>query len=74
MFIIIVVWLGRRDFWFSCPFKFFPDSCLSCCSDARVFGRALVHEFPISCTHTEWHLRFQRNDRIEMVEESPVKN
>ena len=27
----------------------------SSCSDARVFGKTLVHEFPINYTHTEWH-------------------
>ena len=27
----------------------------SCCSHAQVFGKTLVHEFPISYRHTEWH-------------------
>ena len=27
-----------------------------CCSHARVFGKILVHEFPISYSHTEWNL------------------
>ena len=26
------------------------------CSHARVFGKTLVHEFPISYSHTEWNL------------------
>ena len=29
---------------------------LSCCSYARVFGKTLLHEFPISYSHTEWNL------------------
>ena len=29
---------------------------LSCCSNARVFGKTLVHEFPISYSHTDWNL------------------
>ena len=28
----------------------------SCCSQAQVFGKTLVHEFPISYSHTEWNL------------------
>ena len=30
----------------------------SCSSHARVFGRAHVHEFPVSCTHAEFYLIF----------------
>ena len=30
----------------------------SYCSHARVFGKTLVHDFPISCSHTEWYLLF----------------
>ena len=30
----------------------------SCCSHAQVFGKTLVHEFPISYSHTEWYLLF----------------
>ena len=30
----------------------------SCCSHARVFGKTLVHEFPISYSPTEWYLLF----------------
>ena len=40
----------------------------------RECGKTLVHEFPISYSHTEWYLLFSRNDMIGMVEESPVKN
>ena len=29
-----------------------------CCSHARVFGKTLVHEFPISYSHTEWYFIF----------------
>ena len=39
----------------------------SCCSYSGVFGKTLVHEFPISYSHTEWYLLFSRNDMIEMV-------
>ena len=46
----------------------------SCCSYARVFGKTLVQEFPISHGHTEWYFLFARNDMVEMVEELPVKN
>ena len=28
----------------------------SCCSHAQVFGKTLVHEFPISYSHTKWNL------------------
>ena len=27
----------------------------SCCSHAQVFGKTLVHEFPIFYSHTEWN-------------------
>ena len=27
----------------------------SCCNHAQVFGKTLVHEFPISYSHTEWY-------------------
>ena len=30
----------------------------SCCSRARVFGKTLVHKFPISYSHTEWYFHF----------------
>ena len=30
----------------------------SCCSHARVVGKTLVHEFPISYSHTEWYYIF----------------
>ena len=30
----------------------------SCCSHARVFEKTLVHEFPMSYSHTEWYLPF----------------
>ena len=28
----------------------------SCCSHAQVFGKTLLHEFPIFYSHTEWNL------------------
>ena len=39
---------------FICLFVLFH----SCCSHVRMFGKTLVHEFPISYSHTEWSLRF----------------
>ena len=90
MFIIIVfewVMIGRRDFFISRRLYFFlTDASLLTffvglfilfnfyCSHARVLGKTLVHEFPISYCHTEWYLIFSRNDMIELVEESPVRN
>ena len=69
LFIIIVFWLGIdrpvRLSFLSYPVYFFSSSHLSsyllfpivlfhsCCSHARVFGKTLVHEFPISCIHSE---------------------
>ena len=44
----------------------------SCCSHARVFGKTLLPEFPISYSHTEWYLIFLRNDMIEIFQVSPV--
>ena len=32
-----------------------------CCSHAQVFGKTLVHELPISYSHTEWYLHFFRS-------------
>ena len=36
---------------------FFVLFC-SCCSHARVFGKTLVHEFPMFYSHTKWYLSF----------------
>ena len=71
MFIIIVFWLASDrpvDLFFSCPLYFFPYSRLSfvcfcilfhsCGSHARMFGKTLVHEYPISYSHTEWYYFF----------------
>ena len=79
--------LGQRDLFFCAHFASFHTHAslliffvcfsilfYSCCSHARVFGKTLMHEFPISYSHTEWYLLFLWNDMIEMVEESPVKN
>ena len=90
MFIIIVFWLGSDRpsglLSFVPPHLLFPYSHLSSYRlrlfilihsfsyHARVFGKTLVHEFPISYSHAEWYLIFSRNDMIEMVEESPVRN
>ena len=72
MFVIIVFWLGcdrasglffRARFasfhthasllvFFLCFFVLFH----SCCSHALVFEKTLLHEFPMSCSHTEWYL------------------
>ena len=86
----IVFWLDSdrpSGLFFLCSLYFFPYSRLSscrlrlscilfqsCCSHARVLGKILLHEFPISYSHTESYLLFSRNDLIEMVEESPAKN
>ena len=34
----------------------------SCCSHAQVFGKTLVHEFPVSYSRTEWYLLFSLCD------------
>ena len=80
MFIIILFWLGsdrpsglffrarKTSFHthaslltvFVCFFILFH----SCCSHTRVFGKTLVHKFPISYSYTEWYLRYSRNDMI----------
>ena len=84
MFIIIVFWKGRDRLSGLCffmpalPFSivtplFFFVLFHSCSSHARVFGKTLVHEFPLSYLHTEWYLLFSRNEMIEMIKESPVK-
>ena len=39
---------------FVCPSVLFQ----SCCSHARVFGKTLLHEFPISYSRTLWHFIF----------------
>ena len=69
MFIIIVFLLGcegRHDFYFSCPLYFLCSRLFSyslrlffilfhsLCSHAQMFGKTLVHEFPISYSHAEW--------------------
>ena len=40
--------------FFPCFFVLFH----SCRSHAGVFGKTLVHEFPVSYSHTEWYLLF----------------
>ena len=37
----------------------------SCCSNARVFGKTLLHEFLVSCSHTEWYLLFSDSITIQ---------
>ena len=80
--------IGRRDFFFFharftsfhthtslltfiiCFFILFH----SCCFHARVFGKTLVHEFPISCSHNEWYLLFLRGEIVlALAEASPIK-
>ena len=85
MFIIIVFWLG--SLFLSCPLYFFHTyasllTAFVCffiwfhffCPYRQEFGKTLVHEFPIAYSHTKQYLIFPRNDMIEMVDESPVKN
>ena len=76
MFIIIILfWSGLRFFVPALLLSilmplFLPFSvCIfvlfrSCCSHARVFGKALVHEFPMSSRHTEWYLPFSRGEIV----------
>ena len=70
----LLLQLGHRDlFFFPCTLYVFPYSHLFstffvsffillhfCFSQARVFGKMLLHEFHISYSHTEWFLRFSR--------------
>ena len=80
MFIIIVFWLGcdrPSDFFFRARFASFHAHAFllaffvyffvlfrSCCSHAWVFWKTLVHEFPISYSHTEWYLPFPRGEIV----------
>ena len=65
--------IGRQDFFFvpdlpdffraytlasSYLFVCFFNLFRSWCTHARVFGKTLVHEFPISYSRTEWYLFF----------------
>ena len=43
--------------FFVCLFLLFPCSH-SCCSHAPVFVKILVHEYPISYSHTKWYFIF----------------
>ena len=36
-----------------CPSSSFSLSYFICCYHACVFGKTLVHEFPVSCSHTK---------------------
>ena len=68
MFIIIVFCLGCDRpsglLFFVLTSFFVPSSSVSlsyfrfCCSNARVFGKTLVHQFPISYSHAEWYFCF----------------
>ena len=49
--------------FFLCFFILFQ----SCCSHAQVFGRTLVHEFPIFYSHTEWNLTTSLYDNSENI-------
>ena len=46
--------------FFVCYFILFH----SCCSHTLVCGKTLVHEFPISYSHTEWYLLFSRGEIV----------
>ena len=60
--------IGSQDFFFCARFtsfhthaSFLTVFCFfvffhSCCSNAQVFGKTLVHELLISFSHTEWYL------------------
>ena len=41
-----------RSYWF------FVILFVACCTLAQVFRRTFMHEFHISCSHTEWFLHF----------------
>ena len=88
MCIIIVFWLGgdRQSERFlvrfpSCHthpsilavFVCFFNIFHSCYSHARVFGKTLVHEFPISNSHTKWHLLFSASATTS-ANENPVRS
>ena len=46
----------------------------SCCSDARVFGKTLMHEFPMSYSHTECTFLFSRGEIVcTSAEASSIK-
>ena len=66
---IIVFWLGRPS-WL---LFFVPALLLAVPS--RVFGKTLVHEFPITNSHTEWYLLFSRGEIVlALAEASPIRN
>ena len=90
MFIIIVFWLGYdrpSGLFFRARFASFHTHASllafflyffilfnSCWSNARVFGKTLEHEFPISYSHTEWYFIFSRGEIVlALAEGSPVK-
>ena len=61
--------------WMSC--RTLVDICFfivfhSCCSMGKVFGKTLVHEFPISYSHTEWHLLFP-TVQLRVHNENPAR-
>ena len=45
----------------------------SCCSYARVFGKTLLHEFPVSYSHTEWYLLFRSVKAMNNLKLSAIK-
>ena len=90
MFIVIVFWLGYdrpSGLFFSCRFASFHThaSLLTffvcffilfhfSCSQARVFGKTLVHEFPMCYSHSEWYILFSRGEiAFALAEASPIK-
>ena len=68
--LIRLVWAVGTAFFFRARFTSFHNHASlltffcyfvlfhSCGSNARVFGKTLVHEFLISYNHTEWYLFF----------------
>ena len=80
--------IGSRDFFFVPAFLLSVLKLLfllslsvsliilfhSCCSHAQVFWKTLVHEFPISYSHTEWYLHLSRGEIVlALAEASPIK-
>ena len=78
--ILVWMWCDRRTSFIRARCTFFhtqilmPLFCVSssvslsyfvpCCSHAQVFWKTLVHEFPMSYSHTEWSLPFSRGEIV----------
>ena len=85
-YILIWMWLAIGPFFLCAHFSSFHAHAslltffvcffilfLSCCSHAQVFGKTLVHEFPISYRETEWYLLFLTVQLQELNVHSELK-